>query len=997
MVRSIAFNIVKKILCLLLTVLVLFIVSAATFTRQESSAPSPGERFFLQEQWVDSLYQAMSPDERLGQLVWLRAHTDKDEAHVQSVERLIEKYHAGGVCIFNPTAEGTPEKQIAITNRFQALANRVPLFVSIDGEWGVGMRLRGTALSFPRALMLGAVRDDKLIYRMGVAIARHCKRLGVNVNFAPDADVNNNAQNPVIGFRSFGEDPLKVAAKAWMYAKGLEDSGVLASAKHFPGHGDTDTDSHYDLPLIRHSRQRLDSVELFPFKILAEQGIGSVMVAHLQVPALDSTPTLPTSLSYPVITGILKKEMHYKGLILTDGLEMKGVTKYHGKGEVEAKAIAAGVDVLLLPADVDAAFSTIKRWIAEGKIPRERIEESVKKTLRTRYRLGLTALVTTPLAVENVRNEVNDLAAQALKRSLIQNALTLVRNDDKLLPFTDLQNLKIASLAIGATSGNVFQKTLRQYANVECFATDKEISASESERLIKKLTGNTTAVIVSLHGMSQFPGKGFGLTESAKDFVTALSKQTKVILVAFGNPYSLKYFDGVNNVLCAYEDEDMEQDLAAQGLFGVFSFQGTLPVTASERSKGGMGITTVSLQRLGFGLPEEVGMSSEKLNRIDALAAEAIADGATPGCVVLVAKDGKVVFHKAYGKHTYSKDARETTTDDLWDLASITKIAASTISLMKLQEEGKFSVQDPLEKYLPEFAGSNKAKIPLLDMLTHTARLTPWIKFYEKTVHFSGRPLPRYYDNRQSGEFSLPVAKNLWLRADYPDSIWQEIKDSPLLNTREYKYSDLGFYFAGEIVHRLSQQPIEDYVQAHFYQPLGLRTMTYRPLEKFPVERIPPTEDDDYFRARKVQGYVHDMGAAMLNQATGHAGLFSDATDLAVLMQMLLNKGTYGGQQYLRPETINFYTTRCGNCTRRGIGFDMPQRNRSFEHNLSGSASDATFGHLGFTGTAVWADPEEGLIYIFLSNRTYPSMKNGKLAKLNTRVRVQDAIYEALK
>jgi beta-glucosidase-like glycosyl hydrolase/CubicO group peptidase (beta-lactamase class C family) len=985
------YKVVKKLLSLLLVLLAFLVVSAATFTRQETGRNHQLEALAEEQRWVDSLFHAMTPDERLGQLIWLRAHTDLGSEHEAQLEKLILKYQPGGLCFFNPSFKGTPEKQVELTNRYQALASRIPLFMTIDGEWGLGMRYKENALSFPRQLMLGAIRDDKLIYHMGAEVAKHCKRVGLNVNFAPVADVNNNTANPVINFRSFGEDRYNVATKAYLYMMGMQDNGVMACAKHFPGHGDTDVDSHYDLPLIRHPISRLDSLELFPFKILIEQGVGSIMVAHLSIPALDRTPNLPTTLSHPTVTDLLKNKLGFTGLVMTDALEMKGVTKFHGKGEVEAKALAAGNDVLLLPGDVDAGFKTVKQWLNEGRLDTNRIHASVKKVLRWKHRMGLTAF--SPLDTTNVRAEVNDNQAKAVKRLLIQNALTLVRNEGDLVPFRQIPRL--GALAIGAPSGNVFHKTLARYAPLEAVTTGKDISAAESKNLLNKLKGKE-AVVVSLHGMSQFASKGFGLTESTKTFIGELQKQVPVVLVIFGNPYSLKYFDGVGCILQAYEEDSEVEDLAAQALFGAFPIQGRLPVTATEKSKAGTGIIAPALQRLSYGLPEEVGMSSDKLRLIDGLAQEAIDAGATPGCVVLVAKAGKVVFEKAYGRHTYVTDAPLTQTSDIFDLASITKIAASAVSLMKLQDEGKFSVRDPLEKHLPEFKGSNKEGIPFIDMLTHRARLTPWIKFYEKTISTSAKPLPAYYDKRQSGRFSLPVAKDLWLRADYPDSIWLAIRESPLEAAREYRYSDLGFYIAGEAVRRISGQSIEHYASEAFYQPLGLQSMTYRPYEKFSLSRIPPTEEDDYFRARRIQGYVHDMGAAMLNQATGHAGLFSTASDLAVLMQMLLNKGWYGGKQYLQPETIRFYTSRCSDCTRRGIAFDMFQKNERFEANLSGKASEETYGHLGFTGTAVWVDPQHDLIYIFLSNRTYPTMRNNKLGKMNTRVRVQDAVYEAI-
>ena len=990
---NLTFVMKKKTLPLLLLFLAFLFISAANFQRKDGGKPPLSQALAKEQRWVDSLFQAMTPDERLGQLFWLRAQSDWSDENTGLLARQIRLYHPGGLCFFNPSGKGTPEKQVALTNRYQALSPQVPLLISIDAEWGIGWRYKGMAHDFPRQLLLGAIQDNKLIYQMGAEIARHCKRMGIHINFAPVADVNNNAANPVINYRSFGEDPYNVAAKAYMFMKGMQDNGIMACAKHFPGHGDTNVDSHRDLPVIPHNRARLDSVELLPFRILAQQGAASIMVAHLDVPALDSTKGLPTSLSRPAITGVLKNQLHFNGLILTDALEMKGVTKNYKPGEVEAMALAAGNDVLLLPSDVDAAFKTVKAWLQDGRLDSSLVYTSVKKVLRWKYRMGLTSF--DPISTEGLSAELNGNHAKAVKRTLIQNALTLVRNDGDLLPLKDVSSLSIAALGIGGLANSQFLQRLQSYADVSVLTCDSDISAADSRAMLSKLKGKDL-VIAGLRGMSQSAAKNWGLNQSAIDFIKKLQRETRVVLVVFGNPYALKYFDGVSCVLEAYDEGDDIEDLAAQALFGAFPIQGKLPVTASPESRGGMGIVIPGLQRLSYGLPEEVGMSSASLLKIDGLVREAIDSQATPGAVVLVAKDGKVVFQKAYGKHTYAEDAPQTQVSDLFDLASITKIAATTVSLMKLQEDGKFSVNDPVEKYLQEFGSTNKAGIPMLDMLTHRARLTTWIKFYEATISAEAKPLSQYYSDKKSEQFPYPVAKDLWMRADYPDSIWQAIRQSPLLETEEYKYSDLAFYIAGEIVHRLSGQHIEDYAHDQFYEPLGMGTTTYRPLEKFPPGRMPPTEEDSYFRDRRIQGYVHDMGAAMLNGATGHAGLFSDANDLAILMQMLLNKGSYGGRQYLLPETIHQYASRCGKCTRRGTGFDMPQTKKGLEPNLSLLASENTFGHPGFTGNAVWADPDNGLVYIFLSNRTYPSMFNNKLGKMNTRIKVQDAVYEAL-
>ncbi|MEO1258979.1 MAG: glycoside hydrolase family 3 N-terminal domain-containing protein [Bacteroidota bacterium] len=996
----------KKTFSLFVLICGLIFISAASFNRQENPSNISIEEITKERHWVDSIFHKMTPDERLGQLVWVRANTDWSDENMDAVAEQIKKYHIGGVCFFNPTHKSKPEKLVELSNRYQALTKHVPLFSTLDAEWGVGMRYKNYALSFPRQLMLGAIQDETLIYEMGAIVARHLRRVGVTINFAPVADVNNNANNPVINYRSFGENPQKVAVKAFQYMKGMQDNGVLACAKHFPGHGDTDVDSHHDLPIIPHSMGRLDSMELYPFKLLIDQGIGGVMVAHLNVPTLVKEENTPTTLSHATITDLLKNKLNFNGLVMTDALEMKGVVKYHGPGEVEAKALAAGNDVLLLPSNVDAAFKTVKKWIVESKLDTALINNSVKKVLRWKYRMGVTKVE--KLNPANTSAAVNDQEAKALRRKLVAGAMTLVRNNDQLIPFgnpaspagltgfKNLANLNLGAVAIGTKKGNPFHEHLNFYKKIDTYTSGKDVSEKNKNNLIKKLE-QKDAVIVSLHNMSQFAKWKYGINNSAKNFIEELNKKTKVVLVVFGNPYSLKYFDHIENILVAYEEADDIQEIAAQALFGAFPINGKLPVTVTGKSRAGMGITTPALQRLTYGLPEEVGMNSEKLLKIDSLVQEAIDEKATPGAVVLVARKGKVIFHKNYGRHTYSSKSKKTQADDIFDLASITKIAASTVSLMKLQDEGKFHYSNPVKKYIAEFDTTDKADIPLSKMLAHRARLTTWIKFYEKTISAKKQPLSEFYKRKSSVGYSLSVAKDLFIKDDYPQKIWEEILASPLRERYGYKYSDLAFYIAAEIIKRQSGQPIDEYAQAHFYGPMGMETTTYRPIAKFPVDRMPPTEEDRYFRQRKIQGYVHDMGAAMLDQVSGHAGLFSNANDLAKLMQMLLNKGSYGGVQYLQPQTIHQYATRCNGCTRRGLGFDMLQLDRRYDPNFSLSASDETFGHLGFTGTAAWADPKNDLIYIFLSNRTYPKMRPNKLGEMNTRVLVMDAVYEAMK
>lgn len=962
------------------------VTAPSVFDLRDFTKSTPAE-----SQWVDAIYNQMSLDERLGQLMNIRAHSDKGVEHERKVEGLIRDYHVGGLTFF----QGSPEKQIELTNRFQRLTKQVPLMIAMDAEWGVGMRFKEKTINFPYQLMLGAIQDNSLIYEMGKEVAAQFNRLGMHVNFAPVADVNNNAANPVINFRSFGEDRYNVAVKSYMYMKGMQDNGVLACAKHFPGHGDTDVDSHLDLPIINHNRNRLDSIELLPFRIMSQQGIGSMMVAHLSVPSIDPTVNKPTTLSTLAVTDLLKNEINYKGLIFTDGLGMKGVTKHYEPGAVEAEAIVAGNDIMLLPESVPAAFRAIKEYMAAGKISEQRLEESVKKILRAKYRLGIREVKY--LQQNNVRADINNAKAKALKRKLIQNALTLVRDNQQLVPFQRVDSISIASLSIGANRQTNFQKRLSSYKSMPHYQVGKNASTSEQQRVINNL-GGTKTVIVSIHDMSQYASKDFGISAATRNLVEQLRQQHEVILVVFGNPYSLKYFDNVNAVLMAYQEDKDVEDLAAQALFGAFGISGRLPVTVTSKSHINAGITTNKSFRLGYDIPESVGLNSVVLNYIDTIAAEGIKEKAMPGCVVLVAKNGKVVFEKAYGYHTYSK-RRKTRTSDIFDLASVTKIAAGTLSMMKLQSEGKLDIYQPMSSVLPNLKGTNKEYLLTQDIMAHRAGLKSWIKFYEQTISNNTRnpqPLSSFYKKKATNEFTLPVTEKLFLRNDMADSIWQQIRTSELRSNTNYKYSDLGFYLVADVVRSVSGESIDQYVQKNFYQPLGLQTTTYNPLRKFPKERIPPTEEDKYFRRQRVHGHVHDMGAAMLGGVSGHAGLFANANDMAIIMQMFLNKGYYGNQHFVDSEVLSLFATRHPAETRRGIGFDMMQLDRQFSPNMSTLASRNTFGHLGFTGTCVWADPDHDLVYIFLSNRTYPSMNNRKFGKLDIRPRIQTVIYEAI-
>jgi len=913
--------------------------------------------------WVDSVYNALSQEEKIAQLIIIRAYSNRDSVYEDSLTRAIQVNGIGGICFF----KGSPFHQAVLTNQWQKNA-KIPLLISTDAEWGLGMRL-DSAFSYPRQMALGALQDDSLVYQMGTQVAEACKRMGIQLNFAPVVDVNNNPNNPVINFRSFGEDPEKVAIKGSMYMKGMQDHGIIAIAKHFPGHGDTESDSHYDLPRIGHSQAHLDSVELYPFRVLIKDGVGGIMIAHLFLPSLDSSRNTPSTLSYPIVTDLLKNRMGFHGLIITDALDMKGVTKFFKPGEIEVKALKAGNDILLLPQDVPIAIKGIRQAMDSGYLEKEILDQKCKKILHLKHSLHIWNQPL--LEIKGITHDLNPPEAEVLTCRIFQNAMTIVKNEMQLLPITLLDHRKIASLSISDTGINSFQNMLSRYASVDPYVIPRVFSEQITDSLIRVLS-DYDVLILSLQRIGGAPRDSFGLTKKTYRLLDTLSRRNRCILTIFGNPYALGMIPSLKNFECiivTYQDNIHTQKLAAELIFGGFSSQGKLPVSSGGYQAGSGEKTDKT--RFEFVLPEDIGIPSASLVILDSIAIDGIMNRAYPGCEILLAKDGKIFYEKSFGTPRY-EDTTRVRTDQLYDLASITKVAATTLAIMKLFDEGKIHLDDSMGKYLPLLKGSDKAGLKLRDVMTHQAGLQAWIPFYKKTLQ---------------------------THADYPpDSIYQAIIHSPLKPGHEYKYSDLGFYLLKLMVERISGKPFDHYMATNFYHPLGLQTMGFNPRTRFPLTRIIPTEYDTLFRKKLVWGDVHDPGAAMLNGISGHAGLFSDAYDLAIIMQMLLQEGSYGGKQYLKPSTVKEFTKvqfpQKGN--RRGLGFDKPLHHYDPNGPVCKSASEASFGHSGFTGTYAWADPENNLVYIFLSNRVYPSASNQKLASMNIRTNIHQAVYDLL-
>jgi len=973
----------KRLGIILCLISVLFFLSWRKAPEKKLTSP--------EDRWVDSVFNSLTPDERIGQLFMVAAYSNKDQRHVQEIEDLVEHYNIGGLIFF----QGGPVRQANLTNHYQSLS-KVPLMMAMDAEWGLGMRLSDSTMSFPRQMTLGAIQDNTLIYKMGAEIARQCRRLGVQINFAPVVDVNVNPANPVIGMRSFGEDKFNVSEKGIAYMKGMQDYGVLANAKHFPGHGDTETDSHHSMPVISHSKERLNEVEFYPFKQIFENGVKSVMIAHIHLPAYDSTPNVPTTLSKPVITDLLKNDMKFDGLIFTDALNMKGISNMYKPGEVDLLALLAGNDVLLYAENVPLAIKKIKNAIEAKEITQDEIDRRVKKILHAKYFVGLNKgqYVNT----ENLYKDLHTNEARILQEKLFEKAITVVNNQDSILPIKQIEGKRISTITIGAKEINTFQNMISNYASCDHYnIPDKNWDELSYNQIYDKVK-NDDMVIVGLHGMSMFNNNTYGISESSKKFINKLNESTKVVLCVYGNPYSLKFFGHIPTLVCSYEDNSVSQKVTAEVLFGAVAPTGKLPVTVAPDIIVGRGICYNPLYRLKYSLPEDVGMRSQVLDKIDSIAKGAIADHATPGCQILVAKNGVVVYNKSFGYLTYD-NTQPVTSNSVYDIASITKVAGTLQAVMFLEERGMIDLDKKASYYLPEFNNTNKEDLVIRDILTHQAGLIPFIPYWKKTMDSAGFNAV-FYSSTRSDMFCNEVVPGVYSISSMEDSLWKWTIESNLLKKNrktkqyDYQYSDLGFYIMKRICEKLLNQPIDEFLAQNFYKPLGLSTMTYKPLAKMSMDQIAPTEDDKLFRKSLVRGCVHDPGAAMFGGVAGHAGLFSNALDLAILMQMNLQQGYYGGEKFFLPSTIDQFSKKQFERNRRGLGWDKPDPDGNGP--TSDYASPNTFGHTGFTGTAVWIDPDQNLVYVFLSNRVYPDAGNTKLIKNNIRTKIHDVIYESI-
>ena len=969
----------------MIRIFILFILILSTQKLNSQTVdPLISEDFLNQQKWVDSIYNKLTLDEKIGQLFFVQA-TSKNKNNSEKILNNIKNFKIGGL-IFST---GHPSIQANLTNKYQN-ASEIPLMISMDAEWGVGMRLDSVP-KFPWNMSLGAIKNDLLIQKIGSEIGYQFKRLGIHMNFAPVIDINTNPKNPIIGNRSYGENKINVSEKGISFTKGIQSNNVLATAKHFPGHGDTSKDSHLTLPTINFDEKRIKKVELYPFKKLIEDGLSAVMIAHLNVPSLEKENMLPSTLSKNIIEKTLIKELNFNGLIITDALEMKGVSEFTKKN-VDLMAFLAGNDILLMSSDISKGIKSIKKSIKKGKISEQRLARSVKKILKAKYKVGLNNYKS--IETSNLIDDLNSISVTNLINKSIESIPTLIKNKSNVIP-VKLDTESILNIQFGNSDGVIFNDYLNKFKKI------KSIKASNiNTNDLNSLLANHKLIIVSFHMKSDTPWENMNkkFSDNEQDILKLIDEHDNKILASFTNPYALSQLNlkSYNSVIVGFQNNYEFQKTIAQQIFGAKEIKGNLPVSINETYKEGTGIILKNLNILSYADPEMVGVDRKKLNKIDSLVNYAIQNEMTPGAQILIAKNSKIIYDKSFGRLRYNENLK-TNSETIYDLASLTKILVTTPIIMNLVDKNIIGLETKLKEIIPRYEKSNKSEISVKELLSGHAALQAWIPFYKLTLDEKNRPSSKYYSFSRNRTNSVKVSPDLYLRTDYIDTIRNIIEKSDLLKNK-YKYSDLSYLIIQEFIENHYNQNLDQIIHELMFRKLGIE-LTYNPTLKYSTKNIAPTELDEYFRYKEINGYVHDMAAAMLGGVSTHAGLFGNAINVAKVMQLYIQNGNYGNQQILNPETINLFNNcyYCDEDNRRGVGFDKPQLED--DGPTCGCVSMNSFGHSGWTGTFAWADPDQEIIYVFLSNRSYPtgeSAGKSKLVKENIRSKIQEIIYNSI-
>lgn len=925
-------------------------------------------------QWIDSVFQTLTTRDKIGQLFVVPASSYFEEDELDDLEDQIKNSNPGGILITG----GGPVGTVNLINKLQKISN-TPLLVVIDAETGPGKTL-DSLITFPNALSLGAITDDTLIYSLGAEMARQMKALGLHVNLAPNADIDVLIGNPA---PCFGSNKFNVMRKSFSMMRGLQDNGIIACAKH-SARAEADHTPNEE-SLLDFTYNRLDTSNFYPYQQLIKEGIKGILTTNLHFSTEDKKKPIPASISQLFISDILKTKIGFEGLTMTD------IPYFHelaGKSKAESEKLAfeVGHDLLLNPQNLNGATKRIEAAMKRNIALKLRLEIAVKKILGAKYDVMGSQYSSTSTA--NLIARINSPGAKMLKYELSKASVTIASNSYDLIPIQPLDERAFASVSIGSGNHFEFEKYLEKYTRFDRYYVEQ---LSDTLQLGERLT-SYDVVIVSLYSLSQLN------SNSIINWLNQLGSKKQLIICSFGNPYHLNSLKEPAALVMAYADDSPTPMMVAQSIFGVCPGSGSTPLAMENIFDEGISNPQKIINRLGYGIPEQVGMESKVLNKIEKIVAEALDSGATPGCHIVIARNGIVVYDKAIGWKTYDR-IEPVTEETIYDLASITKVAATLQAVMFMYDKNLIDINKKVSTYLPELKGTNKENFTFKDILTHQAGLWPYLPFWQQTMKDSTL-LPEYYSRTKNEVYPFPVSKNLFAKKSMKDSLWRwiimaKVREKKPRTPFDYTYSDMGFYIMQHVAEKLLNQPMQDFLSQNFYEPMGATTTGFLPLDRFPESQIAPTEVDKQFRGSKLVGYVHDQGAAMHGGVAGHAGLFSNANDLAKMGQMWLQKGNYGGVQYFKPETLHLFTRKQYETSRRGLGWDKPTLS-DWNGPTSLYASPQTFGHTGFTGTAIWVDPEFNLVFVLLSNRVYPDMLNTKLLSANIRPRIQDVIYQSI-
>ncbi len=950
--------------------------------------PGTNYRWVADTAWVDSTFRSLSLRDKVAQMIvpftYAPYISDDDDTYDHLVH-LVRDLHVGGFVV----SLGNVYEQAMLINKLQKVS-RIPLLFSADYEYGLGMRLKG-GISFPTNMALGATRDSMLVYRIGRAVGEEARAVGVLQNYAPVSDVNDNPENPIINVRSFGENPQLVGRLASAFALGTQSAGVVATAKHFPGHGDTQVDSHTQLPTINYGYAHLDTLELVPFRDDIAAGIKSVMVAHISFPKFQHETGVPATLSKKITTGMLRDSLGFHGLIVTDALTMGGVTKDYSATDAAIRAVKAGADILLIPPDDEIAVDAVVKAVKRGVISEAQIDRAVRKILMIKSELGLPQRRF--VDIRNIGKVVGTIKHELLARKAARESITIVRNIGNYIPLQFHQNQRVLCLTVADDGdpyiGAQFRNEIADRCDNVVYAQVNPTSNQMNFDDVYKEAQSSDIILIACY-VSWKSGQGtVDFSDSVKSFLNKVAALDKpCIMVSFGNPYLLRSVPIVPAYVCAYSAAKYSVSAAAEALFGEINVTGKLPITIPHTADYGDGVV-LHKTSLRFASAQAAGFDPHRLGRLDSIMHYWIANGAFPGGQLLVAKDGMIVYDKAFGLIDTSLYSRRVHLNTMYDLASLTKVAATTLAAMKLYDEGKLALSAPVAKYIPQFAQNGKGAVTIENLLVHDSGLPPDPPHYL----WDTKAIPEEQLNRLLRDPHAFV---------YPDSFGsnfhaahQAMYDSIYATPLAYKtgtkmvYSDINMIVLGKVIEQITRMPLNQYLYQNFYKPLGMTRTMFNPPSYLWSNCA--AEEYDSAAGCLLQGVVHDENARALGGVAGHAGLFSTSQDLAVFAQMLLNGGIYDGRRYLESSTVALFTRKQSDLSTRALGWDT----KSPENSSAGKYfSPTSYGHLGFTGTSIWIDPVRKLFVILLTNRVCPSRNNEKIQIV--RPAVCNAVIEAL-